>query len=554
MGKGIAKRARESAAALADVFRVPALRRLSLAYLASLVSLWSFAVASSVYAFGIGGAALVGVLAVVRLLPAAVVSPFAAALADRYPRRQVLVATDLIRAALTGAAAASIWLDLPPATVFALTGALIMVSTLFEPAKNALLPELVREPGQLAAANAVTGIFASAGTFVGPALGGGLLIVTTIPAAMSVTAALLLASTALLLRLGHEGAREAAPPRSLRQELTAGLLAVATEPTLRLLLGLSSAAALVAGMLNVLVVVMAFELFDLGQGGVGLLNASVGVGATLGGVVALSLAGARRLSLPFATGIVLWGVPIALVGAFTEPAVAVVLLVLVGVGDTLVEISSITLLQRAVPDEVRARVFGVLEGLIWGAIGIGGGLAPLLISLFGERGALVAAGAIMPTLLAVSWTRLARVDEISPAPTSELGLLQGIPILAPLGVPTLEALASEAERVHFGVGEEVTKQGEPGEHFYVIVDGRVEVYEDGVRVREEGTGEFFGEIALLRDVPRTATVRAITELDLLALGREAFVPAVSGHAESAAEAEAVVAGRLGSARRTLATL
>ena len=222
-------------------------------------------------------------------------------------------------------------------------------------------------------------------------------------------------------------------------------------------------------------------------------------------------------------------------------------------GNTFVDIAAITLLQRAAPEEVRGRVFGVLEGLVWGTIGIGAALAPVLIELLGVRGALVATGSILPVLTALTWPRIVRLDEAT-APPAELELLRGVPVLAPLAPATLETLASRVARARFTTGEEVMRQGEPGERFYVIAAGEVEVLEDDVRVRTEGPGDFFGEIALLRDSPRTATVRALSDLELLALGREDFIPAVTGHADSAAEAEAVIAARLGSARPSLATL
>jgi MFS family permease len=551
----LTSRLRESLHAIEDVFRVPGLRRLQFAYLASLLSLWSFSVTVAVYAFEIGGAALVGVVMLSRMLPSAIASPFAAALADRYPRRLVLLSTDLVRAGLTAAAAASIWLDLAPATVFVLSGALNVVSTVFAPAKNAILPSLARDPEQLTAANAVTNTFESASIFGGPALGGLLLVFTSIPTAFAITAALLLVSAALLSLLPAAPPEAEEPERQdLRHELAAGFRTVLEDARLRLLVGMSGAQALVSGMLGVFVVVLALEVLDIGDGGVGLLNAAVGAGGLLGGIVTLTVTSGRRLTPAFALGMVLWGLPLALIAPLTEVWAVVLLLVVIGIGNTLVDVTSITLLQRAVPDEVLGRVFGVLEGIIWGTIGIGAIIAPALISGLGARGAFVAGGVVLPVLTALTWPRLVRLDETAAVPAEELGLLRSVPILAPLEAATLETLASRARRVRFPTGADVTTQGEPGERFYVIAAGEADVLRDGHKVRREGPGEFFGEIALLRPTPRTATVRAATELELLALGRDDFVPAVTGHPESAAQADAVIAARLGSARRTLASL
>ncbi len=560
MIKGLTGRLRESLAALVDVFRVVDLRRLQFAYLASMISLWSYGIGASVYAFDVGGAGLVGVVMLSRMLPAAVASPFVAALGDRYPRRLVLLSTDLARAALTAAAAASIWLGLPPAFVFVIAGILVVVSTAFEPAKNALLPSLATGPEQLTAANVVTQTFESASMFGGPALGGALLAFTTVPTLFAVSAVLLLGSAALLRRLprAKEDGDDAGTAGDASQEdgrghgPLAGFRTVLDDARLRLILGMTGAQTLVSGMFGVLTVVLALDLLDLGNGGVGLLDASVGVGGVIGGLLALRLTGARRLAPAFGLGMVLWGAPLVLVAGFAHTATVVCLLAVVGVGNTLVDVAGITLLQRAVPDHVLGRVFGVLEGLIWGTVGIGGALAPALIAILGLRGALVATGLILPGLTALTWRKMARLDAAA-VPPSELTLLRGVTILAPLGEATLETLAARLERARFARGQDVMRQGEPGDRFYVIETGEVEVLQDGTRLRTQGPGDSFGEIALLRDTPRTATVRALGELQLLTLGREDFIPAVTGHAESAAEAESVIAARLSSARPSLGT-
>ncbi len=553
----------QSLASFRSVFSQPDLRRLQLAHATSLFSLWSFSVAVSVYAFEVGGAALVGIVMLVRMAPAALASPFTATLADRYPRERVLMVTDLIRVALTGAAASCVAVGVAPGLTFAITGLLVVVSTAFDPAKNALLPDLVRSPQQLTAANAVGNTFESASFFGGPALGGAMLAVTSVEAAMALSAGLLVLSVAQLARIrpareraepgsGSSGS-ESSPDTRAGAAVAAGFRAIRDDARLRLLVGLLAAQTFVDGILGVLLVVLALDELDLGPGGVGLLDAAVGAGGVAGGFAALSLA-ARPLVPAFAGGIALWGAPIALIGIVPETAPAVLFLGVVGVGNTLVDVAGLTLLQRAIPDAVRGRVFGVLEGLAWGSVGLGGIAAPGLIELFGLRGALVATGLLLPVAAALTWGRLTRL-ELAPAPAAdELALLRGVPLFAPLAPLTLETLASGAVRVRFSGGESITTQDEPGDRFYVIASGDVEVLEDGVRVRSEGPGEFFGEIAPLRGSVRTATVRALGEVELLAFDGADFVAAVTGHAESARQAEAVVAERLGSARRQLPLL
>src|SRR5204863_11454 len=233
--------------------------------------------------------------------------------------------------------------------VFVLAGILLLVSTAFEPAKNALLPDLAPDPAQLTASNVVTNTFESTSMFAGPALGGLLLAVGSIPLVFVVSAGLLLISATLLARLPAERERASgadAGEGGEGSELTAGIRTVLGDDRLRLMVGMMGAQTLVSGLLSVLVVVVALDLLDMGNGGVGLLDASVGVGGLIGGVTALSLAGGRRLAPAFGLGMVLWGVPIALIAAFASPAAAVVLLAVVGIGNTFVDISAITLLQR----------------------------------------------------------------------------------------------------------------------------------------------------------------------------------------------------------------
>jgi hypothetical protein len=220
----------------------------------------------------------------------------------------------------------------------------------------------------------------------------------------------------------------------------------------------------------------------------------------------------------------------------------------VGVGETLVEVAGPTLLQRSVPDEVLARVFGALESLLIATIGIGGLLAPAVIEVLGIRGALVVTGAILPVLAAIYWRRLTAIDRAHPAPERELDLLRTVPFLEPLPPGTLEQLASSASPVTVPAGDVVVRSGEPGDRFYLVVDGTVGVRTDDGGHSAIGPGGYFGEIALLRDVPRTATVRATSDLQLLALERDEFIAAVTGHAPSAEAADAVVAARLGALR------
>jgi hypothetical protein len=235
------------------------------------------------------------------------------------------------------------------------------------------------------------------------------------------------------------------------------------------------------------------------------------------------------------------------VGLWPETAPAFVLLGLLGVGATLVDVTALTLLQRAVPDAVLVRVCGVVESLWVGAIGIGAIAAPGLIALLGLRGALVATGLLLPVVTALLWRRLVAVDREAAA-AEPLLLLRASPIFAPLRPAALEGLAARLESARVDGGVDVIREGEVGDRFYVVAEGRVEVEQDGRPLRSLGPGECFGEIALLRGTPRTATVRAAGPVLVYSLDGEEFVAAVTGHAPSAAAAEAIVGERLGALR------
>jgi MFS family permease len=548
------ERVAEPLQAFAEVFRNPDLRRLQLAWAGSSIGYWSYGIALAVFAYHVGGAAAVGLVGLIRILPSALASPFAALLADRYPRQRVMVLADVTRAVTLVVAGLAVALGPAAGLVYALSALFSLASAAFRPAQAALLPSLADSPEQLTAANVASSTIESVGIFLGPALGGLLLAATSIPVVFFMAAATLVWSALLVARIRSVTAAEQPTARAggLGGELLAGFRALGVDGRLRLLVGLFSAQTLVGGVLNVLLVVVALELLATGEAGVGYLNSAVGVGGLLGALVALGLAN-RRLAPGFVLGLVLWGLPIALIGVWPNLWVALLLLGLVGVGNTLVDVAGQTLLQRAVADEVLARVFGVLESLILGTLALGAALAPALIAGLGIRPALVATGLLLPALAVLTWRRLVSIDAAARPPERELALLRSVPIFTPLPPPTLEGLASHLVPLRVPAGTRLFQQGDQGDRFYIIAAGDADVAVDGQH-RSLGPGDYFGEIALLRDLPRTATVSAQTDLELYALGRDEFVAAVSGHPPSAEAADTVIATRLSSLRPAVASV
>jgi MFS family permease len=551
---GIRRRLGESLGAFRDVFGNPNLRRVELAWAGTNIGRWAYFVALAVYAYEQGGAAAVGLVALIRMFPSALAAPFTSILGDRFPRKRVMYLASLGQAATIGAAAAVALTDGPAPLVYTFVGLNSITGTAFRPAQAAMLPTLARTPKELTAANVVASTVESIGIFVGPAIGGALLAVTSSGTVFVVTAVTFLWSAVLIARLAvppHKPVERPVEGR-LRQAF-AGFGTIFSNRPLRLLEVLAASQTLVAGAFNVLVVVSALELLDIGKGGVGALNSAVGIGGLLGAFVAALLVGRERLASHFAFGMLLWGIPITLIGLFPDSVIALPLLVVVGIGNTIVDVAGLTMLQRAVPDNVLARVFGAVNSLTVGTLGLGAMLAPLLIELIGIRGALIATGLLLPVLTALLFRGLAEIDTGAIVGKEKLDLLRSNPIFAPLPEPGLESLAAKLAEVKRTAGEVVFRQGDYGDRYYVVAEGTVDVEIDGEHTRTLGPGEGFGEIALLRNVPRTATVTA-SAVRLYALERDDFIAVVTGHAESADRAAEVIAGRAAALRPELGSV
>jgi MFS family permease len=420
-----------------------------------------------------------------------------------------------------------------------------IMSKLFRPAQAALLPTLARTPEELTAANVSSSAIESVGAFLGPALGGLLLAASNDGTVFAATCGTLVWSAFLVSRLK---ATEAPPRPTEREgaftEAVAGFTALGSEPDARIIVGLYSLQTLVAGALRVLMVVTALDLLGIGNSGLGFLNSAIGVGGLVGVVVAFALVGRKKLANDFGVGLLLMGLALGFIGVWPRPFAAIVLMGVMGLGNTLVDVSAVTLMQRAVRDEVLGRVFGALESLLVLNLGFGALLTPVLIHAVGIRASLIIVGALLPVSTTLLWRRLARIDQR--VPEERIALLRANPIFAPLPPPTVEHLAAKLIERAVPAGEIVFRQGDAGDLFYIVEDGRVAIEIDGEQVSDAWPGEAFGEIALLKDVPRTATVKAVDDTKLLALERDEFIAAVTGHAPSREAADAVIGGRLGS--------
>ncbi|RZU65605.1 MFS transporter [Microterricola gilva] len=541
-GDGRRNRLGQAVAAFTSNARNPNLRRAQLSFLGAWTAEWAFTVALGIVAYRDGGAAALGLVGLLRMVPSAILAPLLSPIADRGRRERVLILVSCIRGIATACAALVAAVAGPPMLIYVLAILSTIAATLYRPAHSALLPSLCRSGYELASANVVRGLLDSAATLVGPLLAAILLQFTGVSVVFAVAAAASFWAAALLVRLRYEAApRPAAPTRPrLLSEAAEGVRAVARDRDLTLILGLAAAQALTRGALTVLSVVVAIELLGTGEPGVGALMAAVGVGAVLGSLAASLLVGSGRLGAWFAVGVGLWGLPLTLVGLVPQQSAALGMLAFVGVGNALIDVAGFTLIGRKAPDEVLARVFGVLESLVTVFIGIGAVVASVMVGWLGIQITLVVIGLLCPVLAAAAWRRLRALDRAVGVLDEEAALLQRVPMFATLPLPAVEQLSRGLVPVTVAAGAVVFRQGDVGDRYYLIESGEAEVIGDGQYVATLGPGEGFGEIALLRSSRRTATVLARSELRLQSLDSDRFLPVVLGYTPSARQASVVV--------------
>lgn len=482
----------------------------------------------------------VAAAAAARLLPYVLVSPFAGVVADRRDRRAVLAASAATRAVLVVLLAGAVAIEAAPLALVALTFAMTAAGTPCYPALAAAMPVVV--PAEdLAPANGILTTIESSAFVVGPAIGGAVLLLGPAEAALLVNAAVFVVALLFLgpvhQSLGGSAVDRGTESEGVRDALRAGVRAVVDTPDVLAPLVLVVAVNLVYGGSLVGLLLVATDLLDAGRSGFGLLNAALGAGAFLGITLTNRAArtGAPMRALAVAT--LLTGIPFALLSVAEVMPVAIVLMVASGMGSVVTEVLAVTVMQRSLPRDVIARVFGMLDSVVIAAVLLGSSLAPTLVGLIGLRASLVVVGAVVPVIGSIVALRLAQrraavagaVDELRAA---RIALLGNVSWLRELVRPALESLAAVADLVTVPAGTDLVREGEVADHCWVVVDGVVEVWQragapEPVLVATLGPGDGFGEVGLLRGEPRNATVRAATHAELLRIDGGEFLAAVN---------------------------
>jgi len=523
-----------------------ALLRVLAAYLLFILTEYAVWIAMLVFAYNRGGTAVAGLVAVAQLAPAAVVAPVAASLADRRSPVVMLAGGYLAQVAGMAGTAAAIGAGAPLAAYAAAVFASTAVTTT-RPAQSALIPSLAATPDQLTAANVVAGWLEAAGAAAAGLLVGVLISLAGVGSVFAVCAGLGLAAALLVagLRAPSLAAQAAADTEADASTagVAEGLRLAVRQPRLRLMLALLTADAVVVGALDLLVVILALTVLGRPPSWAGYLEFAFGAGAVLAATVSALLVG-RRLGGPILAAALGLSGALAVIAFGPGLAGTVILLAVAGAGHLLLEVATRTLLQRSVPPRLIGRIFGVLEGFTMAGLAIGALLVPALAHLGGSRLAVLGVAAVLPLAAVAGGRAVFRLDAGTAVPVVEIALLRSLPLFAELPAPAIEGLAAALRPVRLEAGAVLIRQGDPGDAYFAIAAGELDAEQDGHFLGRYGRGDGVGEIALLRAVPRTATVTAHTAATVYQLDRDLFLTAVLGHAPTRRQAEDIAAARL----------
>ena len=505
----------------------------------------------AVAAFDASGPAGVAILTIVQLVPTVMVMPLASRAVTASTRRRALLVSQLVGVAGAAALGTALLADTGTLIVY-LVAAVSAASTIMAWALTvAWLPALALSPGQLVASNAACMAAEAIGGLIGPLLAALLLAVAGQPSVAFVAALGCVVAAALTWRIressGVEELRVAArvpTTPSLGQRMRGamtGLSVLVAGRGPRLVTLALFAQTVIRGSLSVLLVVVSFEVLGLGEPGVGLLTAAMGLGGLVGAAVAVPIASDRPLGPLVALSLAGWGLPIALLAFTSGTPAALVLLGIVGLANTLLDVAGLGLLQGCIADRDRAPAMAGVRGVAGVGVALGAITASVLLAVLPTTSVLIITGALLPVMAILLWPVWRSLDRHLLVSRDQVAWLRRCPLFRPLSLAQLEQLAGGTTQTAFDDGTVIIRQGEVGDAFYLLTEGEVEVRQDGTLLSTLGPGGSFGELALLRDIPRTATVTAIGDVRCYRIEGRTFVAAVCGDPSSGALAADIVA-------------
>lgn len=540
----------ERLGAVRTVFANRNLRRLEIAWAAFNLAEYAFVIALGVLAFDRGGPTAVGLMALIRTLPAIAAGPLLAVLTDRLPRQRMVTVSLVGRAAASAGLFFIVGGHSPIGFVYLLAAVDAAIGTSFWPAHTALLPELSRSRDELAASTAVASVVENSGLLLGPLAAGLVFALFDGSAVFAAGSGVFALGAWLATTIVTDRQPVHVPTHRVRAELADGLKVLRDNRGPALVIGLWTFESLLLGAIDVFTVVVAIDLLEIGDSGVGFLGAVNGAGGVIGAIAMTTFSRGNPFGRYLGWGLLLMGGGLLLAGVVPALATVMIGFLLIGVAGGQIDIAAQTLLQRTVGEDHLGRVLGIFEGMYWGSLGIGALLAGWLVATTGIGPAIISSGVALSVVTLLARRALRSLDAAIEVPGERIDLLARNEIFGLLPIPTLEHLARTATTMVVEAGTVIVEQGGDGDQIFVIEDGRVSVEVDGNAVTNLQTGDVFGEIAPLRHLPRTATVRSTTETTLLVLDGDQFVAAVASHTSSADGAQAMVAGRLAGIGRT----
>ena len=499
---------------------------------------WAYSVAYVVYVYtATHSAAWVSAATLVRVIPRFAMAPYAGVVAEKYERIRVLVTADLIRCVQLALLALTMAVHAPIVLILAIAFTVQIVSTVYEPATMAMLPQLLGED-DLAAGNAMTETINNVAIIVGPAIGAVVLALGNPSIVMVIDSATFLMSAWLVSRVkARSTPSDVSGDGGVFKQMTVGIKALFGSSTALVLTAFPFATTMLYGIDTVLFVFISKDKLGTGARGYGYLLIALGVGGIIAAAIVNRLAAMPRLSAVLALGMALYTLPTALLLVSNRPAVAYGVEIARGVGTLVVDVLAMTALQRSLPPELISRVFSAFLAVIFGGLALGAFITPFLLHGVGLDATIALDAFVVPAVVLLVYPKLASLDRAAAASTAFLAprvsVLSQLDIFAAAARPSLERLAQTAEEIVVEPGTRLITEGDTADALYVLLDGELVVSARGERrasrpIRTMHAPAYVGEIGVLERVPRTATVTAETSARLLRIGADNFYESLSG--------------------------